>query len=286
MEELKKDLGAGPCAVLLTKVFEMGLDQKLADVYDRVQELIQKDTDFYSLAEALSYLKMMAELAPLYRSALDFSLLLQLTVRKLIALLPSMAAIKEEDLNKCMNAVKLLYQLTEGDGEKSVSVDRQNFYQALFRMQKDAKIHPGLNGCIHGILYGGGEEDIALIEKACLGYIRGTKEQTKKTALFFRGLFFSARDLIFIDEEILAMLDAFLKQAGTAEFMELLPELRMAFTYFTPREIDRIAEKAAALHGKSGKELMRLKEIPPDWYAYGRKLDAEISQDIAYEEKG
>ena len=56
-EELKKDLGAGACAILLTKVFEMGLRDKLQTVYDRVQELIQKDTDFYSLADALSYLK-------------------------------------------------------------------------------------------------------------------------------------------------------------------------------------------------------------------------------------
>ena len=115
------------------------------------------------------------------------------------------------------------------------------------------------------------------MERACLGYVQGTKEQMKKTALFFRGLFFSARDLIFIGGQILNMLDTFLQQTESAEFMELLPELRMAFTYFTPREIDRIAEKAAALHGRSGKDIMRLKEVPPDWYAYGKELDAWIS---------
>ncbi len=271
-EELKKELGAGACAVLLTKVFEMGLKDKLQTVYDRVQELIQKDTDFYSLADALSYLKMMQELGPLYQSALDFNLLLQLTIRKLIFLLPSMAAVKEEDLNKCMNAVKLLYQLTKDNA-------REEYFEILMQMQKNPQIQAGLDGCIHGILYGGGKEEVSLIESACLGYFRGTKVQMKKTALFFRGLFFSARDLIFVGGQILGILDSFLQQAENTEFMELLPELRMAFTYFTPREIDKIAEKAAALHGKTGKYITGLKEIPPDWYAYGKELEAYVLQE-------
>lgn len=269
-EELKKEIGAGACAILLTKVFEMGLKEQLQSVYDRAQMLIRQDTDFYSLADALSHLKMMRELSSLYQSKLDLDLLMQLTIRKLISLLPSMATVKEEDLGKCMDAVKLLYQLTKDETQ-------EEFFDILLQMQQNTQIQAGLDGCIHGILYGGGREDGTAVERACLGYVQGTKEQMKKTALFFRGLFFSARDLIFIGGQILNMLDTFLQQTENAEFMELLPELRMAFTYFTPREIDRIAEKAAALHGRSGKDIMRLKEVPPDWYAYGKELDAWIS---------
>lgn len=272
-EELKKEIGAGACAILLTRVFEMSLKEHLQNVYDRAQELIRQDTDFYSLADALSHFKMMRELASLYRSKLDFDLLMDLTIRKLISLLPSMATVKEEDLGRCMDAIKLLYQLTEEDTQ-------EEFFEILTRMQKDTQIQAGLDGCIHGILYGGGREDASSIEHAALGYVQGTKEQMKKTALFFRGLFFSARDLIFIGGQILNMLDAFLQQTENEEFMELLPELRMAFTYFTPREIDKIAEKAASLHGRSGKDITRLKEIPPDWYAYGKELDTHIGQRI------
>ena len=72
---------------------------------------------------------MMRELGPLYQSEMDFELLLQLTVRKLISLLPSMAAVKEEDLNKCMNAVKLLYQLTK-------DATREEFLRFLRRQGK------------------------------------------------------------------------------------------------------------------------------------------------------
>lgn len=55
--------------------------------------------------------------------------------------------------------------------------------------------------------------------------------------------------------------------------MELLPELRMAFAYFTPREIDRIASMAAGLHGKGGRDILERKEVYPDWYSYGKAVD-------------
>ena len=269
-EEMKKEIGAGACAILLTKVFEMGLHEQLQSVYDRAQTLIQQDTDFYSLADALSHLKMMRELSALYQSKLDLDLPMQLAIRKLISLLPSMTTVKEEDLGRCMDAIKLLYQLTKEETQ-------EEFFDILLRMQQSAQVQAGLDGCIHGILYGGGREDGAAVERACLGYVQGTKEQTKKTALFFRGLFFSARDLIFIGGQILHMLDTFLQQTDTADFMELLPELRMAFTYFTPREIDKIAEKAAALHNRSGEDIINLREVPPDWYSYGKELDIYIA---------
>ena len=64
-ERLKKELGAGSAAKLLTQVFEMGLSKQLEAVYAQVDERILVDTDFYSIAEALNYLMMMQELSGL-----------------------------------------------------------------------------------------------------------------------------------------------------------------------------------------------------------------------------
>ena len=47
----------------------------------------------------------------------------------------------------------------------------------------------------------------------------------------------------------------------------------MAFTYFTPVEIDKIAKQAAGLHGVKGKDIMERAEVLPQWYAYGKELD-------------
>ena len=62
--------------------------------------------------------------------------------------------------------------------------------------------------------------------------------------------------------------------------MELLPELRMAFTWFTPRETDKIAGKAAALHGRKQADILEREEILPDWYAYGAEVDAYVKAEM------
>ncbi len=275
-EQLRKDMGAGEAAVLLTKVFEMGLSGQQEAVYGRVQEMILQDGDFYSIADALKSLMMMEELSTLYSSELKMGELLHAGVRKLIMLLPSMGGIKDENLGSCMDAVKLLYQVT-GRENMDMGQEKEAYYDALCRMLQDSGIHAGLNGCIHGILYGSGRETSEAVEAACRGYLTGTREQMLQTAVFFRGLFYTAKDLIFIGGQILGMLDAFFGQVEEGEFMELLPQLRMAFTYFTPSETDRIAGMAAGLHGKKGEDLMRLWEVMPDWYGYGRELDEYAS---------
>ncbi len=49
-------------------------------------------------------------------------------------------------------------------------------------------------------------------------------------------------------DSFVKMTDELLKLLDTEEFMEMLPELRMAFGYFTPTETDRIAAHVAGLY--------------------------------------
>ena len=278
-EELKKELGARESALLLTRVFEMGLKDQTEPVFVRVHELLLQDTDFYSVAEALKSLMMMEELESLYGSRLDFGELIAIGCRKLIGLLPAMARIKDEDLDSCMNALKLLYRVT--GRESMAGQERSDYFSALEKMTRDGEINAGLNGCVHGILYGSGREAADEIEMVCKGYLGGTKEQLFSTAQFFRGLFFTARDLVFIGEQFVRMLDGFYGTVSEEEFMELLPKLRMAFAYFTPREIDRIAAMAAGLHGKGGQDILERTKVYPDWYAYGKELDDYVRARMA-----
>lgn len=274
-EELKKDLDARESALLLTHVFEMGLEEQLQPTYDRVHQLMMTDTSFYSLADALKSLMMMEELGTLYDTRMEFGSLIRLGCRKLVALLPSMTRIKDEDLGQCMDALKLLYQLT-GRESGQYGQEKDDYYDALGKMCQDREIHAGLDGCIRGILYGSGKETAADVERVCRGYLLGTKEQMLHTAQFFKGLFYTARDLVFIGEDFLKMLDEFYGRVSEEEFMELLPELRMAFAYFTPREIDKIAAGAAGLHGKGGRDILDRQEVLPEWYSYGKEVDEYV----------
>ena len=96
--------------------------------------------------------------------------------------------------------------------------------------------------------------------------------------------FFAAKDLVFVGAQFVEMLDEFLKQVPEEEFMRLLPELRMAFTYFIPSEIDRIAEAAAGLYGKTQKDILGKKGIPGSVYAYGKELEAYVMAQLGMAE--
>lgn len=307
-ERLKKAVYAREGALLLTQVLEMGLEGQLEPVYGRLQELLMSDTDFYSLAEALRSLTMVQQLRWLYGSELDTQGMIHTCVRRLLGLLPGMARVKEEDMSRCMEAMKLLYQvigrmereesrrenpggesLHEGsaDGDREHAEDWQmddtllgSFFNALLAMDRDSDIQAGVHGCIHGLLYGGGRESVTAIEQVCRGYLTGTREQLLKTAMFFRGLFYGAKDLVFVGDTFLRMLDEFLTQIGQDDFMQLLPELHMAFTYFTPAETDRIAQSAAAFHGKSRSQLQEQQAVPEAWYLYGRELEKFALEEI------
>ena len=105
-----------------------------------------------------------------------------------------------------------------------------------------------------------------------------------QSATFLRGLFFSARDFVFVSQNFLTLIDELLGRLPSEEFLKLLPELRMAFGYFTPIEVDRIAGRAAALHGKKGKDLLRGRMVDPKEYAYGEELDAYVIRQMKGEE--
>ncbi len=279
-QELKKELPAQESALLLTSVFEMGLEEQLQSVYSRVYELLLKDTDFYSLTAALRTLTMLQELCGLYQSEMELAEVLEVCCRKVIGLLPAMTRVKEEDMTSCMESLKTLYQVTGRRSMKDFEGLRESYLDALQQMQQDVEIQAGVNGCIHGILYGSGLEDTDAIEQCCRGYLSGTHEQLMKTALFFRGLFFAAKDLVFVGEQFLTMLDGFLQQVPEEDFLKLLPELRMAFTYFTPGEVDRIAASAAGLHGRKREDILEKRGVPGSFLAYGRELDAYVMQQV------
>ena len=72
------------------------------------------------------------------------------------------------------------------------------------------------------------------------------------------------------------LLDGLIGQLSSEEFMELLPEFRLAFSYFTPRETDQIGEYVAGFYGKGRKDLFALEEVAPAVGEYGRKLDRYV----------
>lgn len=266
---------AGEGAKLLVQGFLMGLEDLGGALHIRLRELAAGDGDFFSLAQACGHLNTLLEMGRLYRQedSYDYTGLLDQCFGRVLALLPSMAAVKDVQLDPCLSLISMLYQLT---ARETFANRRSGLLDAMERMLVSPDLHPSLHGGLLGLLYGADPGWRDAIETACAGYLRGTREQMLRSAAFLQGLFSTARDLVLVSDQFLPGLDHLLSQLEEPDFLSLLPELRLAFRYFTPMEAARIARQAAALHGVSADRLRRPAGLP-GLYTYGEALDAWAS---------
>lgn len=259
-------------ARLMAQSFLMGFVEEQAGMEEHMREILTKDGDFFSLTEGFSHLKMLYELRELYQVEADASMeeLIGISFQKIVQLLPSMAQVKEEQEQECMKSCLSLYQMS---GKGKFERFRPILMDAFKRLLARRKVQPGLQGAVLGLLYGYDSGYDKQIQETAAGYLQGTEEMQMKSAAFLRGLFYTARDFVFVQESFLTMIDKLLARLSVEAFMELLPELRQAFGYFTPLETDRIAGKAAALHGAKKQELLKGRIVSPREYEYGEALD-------------
>lgn len=270
-------------ARLMAQGFLMGFLEEQAGIGTHVRNILTEDGDFFSLTKGFSHLRMLYELQELYEVQDDAELrdLIGICFQKIVQLLPSMAQVKEEQQQECMESCLSLYQITGREGFRHF---RRTLLEAFERLLARPGIAPGLEGTVFGLLYGYDSRYEGQIQAAASGYLQGTDEMQMKSAAFLRGLFYTARDLVFVQAQFLEMIDGLLGKLSPEAFMKLLPELRQAFGYFTPLEIDRIAGKAAGIHGVKKQELLHGRMVTPMEYEYGELLDACASAGLQQEE--
>lgn len=264
--------GCRGAAELLVKSFLMGLLDEQDRMGAGLAKILAEDGDFFSLSRGFSQLVMLGELQDLYRVRDNMNLesMIGTCFQKIIQLLPFMGKTGEEQQQECMENLRTLYQTT---GKPAYAELRPLFAEAVERMLERKPLNPAVEGAALGLLYGYDGSFGEQIGTAARGYVQGTEEMRSKSAAFLRGLFFTARDFVFVGKDFLCLIDELLANLDSGEFMRLLPELRLAFGYFTPLETDRLANQAAALHGKKGRELLEGRQVEPEEYAYGELLD-------------
>ncbi len=260
-------------AGLLAQGFLMGFWEEQSHMGIHIRKVLAEDGDFFSLTEGFSHLKRLYELRELYQvdGGEEIQEMIAVCFQKIIQLLPSMAQVQKEQAASCMQACLSLYQMT---GKREFTEYRLLLVEAFLRLLDKKGIQPELEGTVLGLLYGHDSQFEGRIQRTAAGYLQGTDEMQMKSASFLRGLFYTARDLVFVQDSFLAMIDRLLGTLSAEAFLQLLPELRMAFGYFTPLETDRIAGKAAGLHGVKKQQFLKGRVVSPLEYEYGEVLEA------------
>ncbi len=105
-------------------------------------------------------------------------------------------------------------------------------------------------GAAAGLLYGEGVLSATELVALTSGYLSGSLVDPRRSCGIVRGLLATAREVAWHVTEILQSLDTQFGGWDEETFLKSLPELRLAFSDLTPREITRVADNVASLHGK------------------------------------
>lgn len=264
----------GKTAKYAVSAMEMGLPDSFQRILEILPEKIAKESSFEELVECLSCLTMVRERKDLYQVETGESMdqLISRTYQKLVLLLPECANCKVEEQEERLKAMKLLYQLTQQVEQK---LDRILLEESLCQLVQEKELNPSIHGAAFGILYAISENYTKRVFQALKGYLRGTHEKMLTTASFFRGLFFTAKDMVFLNRIFMETMDEMLHRISEQEFMEMIPELKLAFCYFTPLEIDRLAQKTAEFYGKGSWDFLKNKGVNPLLFALGERLEQD-----------
>lgn len=257
---------------MLVQAFNMGLDEIFNFTISSLKKNITEDGSFYSLVECLYYLNHIYGVRELYLMDCmnEIENMIFYAYSKICILISDMNSINEEETVKAVNCLKEVFNIVFN---REIKLDSTLFKEALFSLLRKNSINAGIEGASYGILYGFGEMEVNKIAKTLEGYIMGTKDEALKAPLFLNGLFSTARDLIFVEDSILKSIDKFVGNVSEEEFIRIVPNLRLAFSYFIPREIDEIGEKIAQAYGTSKSHFDELVTVSPEILKFGEEID-------------
>ncbi len=227
----QQERDAAAAALLLLDAALAGLTEQAAEFLDRLQERIRGDGDFFSVVRALAHLLY------LYR----YDLVLE------TAGLPSIGGLLAETFNRSLWLLESLGKVSGRDKEliegvrtlcevfdrcaASLGLNREELLAILGRAADDMAQTPQLRGAAVGALWSLGASDGEQVRRTLKRFA-----DPDQLGDFLTGLFALAREQVQRQRDLVLSINETVNGYGDEKFLAALPSLRLAFTYFTPRE--------------------------------------------------
>jgi hypothetical protein len=259
---------AEQAALLLLDACLMGLDRQVAALLDRLTGLVREDSDFFSVAAALDHLLYLYR----YDQALgaagrgDIGALLRETFQRSLWLLEMLGQIqgRDQDLLRSMRALVQTFEACAVD----LLLDRETLIEVLRRSSADDDQQPLVRGATTGALW--------TLKAADLLQVRSDLRSCappERLGDFLTGLFALARETAQRHPDLVLSIDELLMSYDDEAYLRALPALRLAFTFFTPREKHYMARTLLETHRQT--ETIMLPTLEVDLTTATRALALE-----------
>lgn len=237
-EEARKDPAprASTASVWVLESVLMGLEDAAEDLLITLQTIIQTESDIFDLAKALGHIGFLCRHNELLKSS-RFALqpLLRSTYLRALWLLESLGTIKDRDA-ELIETFRITFD-TFRTWYHSDHDDQAHLIDVFRRIHEDVTQTPLARGLATGGLLTEGFVDVEVV----LGILEGFANLSD-IGDFLVGLFTLAREAAQRDPRLMQLIDRLITDAIEEDFLEMLPSLRLAFTFFTPLEKHRIVD--------------------------------------------
>jgi len=228
---IKAERDAEKAARILLDASLMGLDLLAASFYEQLTRLIRQDSSFIGVTGALGHLLYLYRYDEVLGTAglEGVGALLIEAFRRGLWLLEGLGQAEEQD-QPLLRGVSALLETVERCAA-TLPLDRGELVDVLKRVSVDAGRTPVLRGAVTGALW-------TLGEAATDQLVAGMHYFAAPSMVgdYLAGLFHLAREAAQRQPELILSLDELLAGYDDEEFLEALPALRLAFSYFAPRE--------------------------------------------------
>ncbi len=227
----KTERNAAKAALLLLDAALMGLVQLSGEFRGRVEELIREDGDFISITKAVGHLLYLFRYDEVLETSGEAEVgeLLSEAYTRGLYLLEGLgqAEGKEQDI---IAGIRLLLETFERV-RQSLTLSSDECVDVFHRVCGDHNQSPAIRGAAAGVLWTLGQARTDEI----LTHIRFFSNPDT-LGDFLTGLFALAREAAQREPLLVQSLDTVIMDFSADEFLEALPSLRLAFSWFTPRE--------------------------------------------------
>jgi len=296
----------------------MGLSQLAASYYQNLVELIHQDCDFFTVTRALGHLLYLYRYDEVSntKGQHDIGKLLVETWLRSLWLLESLGQVQDRD-KEILQAVRILLETfergiafqpnqvenstktptisTQGNACESsgtavgvsatdpnrldfldlAQFDKEFFVNVLHRVSVDNTQTPLLRGVVTGAMWMLGEVSTDQIVTN-LRYF----SEPSQLGDFLTGFLCIAREIVQRHPELMLSINEPIMDYDEEEFLVALPSLRLAFSYFTPREKYHIARTLLQALGIAATKPLPTLEVSPETAAKVLAFEAKLFQAV------
>ncbi len=248
---------------LLNQSMRLGLHDRCEVLIPLLDKHIAEDPSFYSVTNGVSQIELLYRARePLGASrVVALPKLMQTAYERSTRLLEDLHKSNNDQLEENLRAMLTLKEVLSSEqaiGDEEPELEASYLDPSLFFGRLNALVcappqqtQAPIVGAAAGILFTEGKISEQELIDIILGYLgAATTDPTKSTGIL-RGLLHTACEIAWQLSSVIQAFDQQFRNWDEETFVDLLPDLRLAFSALIPRDISRVAEIVSNFYGES-----------------------------------